>query len=101
MHACVPVRYGIDARRVSKFATFSELGIDKNAFIQQYGNPTNKGMYTVSEDKVIEKLYYTEKIRNFLVTTAFIFENDVLVQMERVDTRNDYQEILEQLDTVR
>lgn len=101
LNSCVPAQYGFDAQSNSKFATFSELGIDKDAFIHQYGMPTNKGLHATSEDNVIEKLYYTEKIRSFLVTTLFVFENNVLVQMERVETGNNPQEILEQLERIR
>lgn len=99
--SCVPVQYGLDARENSKFSTFNGLGITKGEFIERYGPPTNKGLYQETPAKKVEKLYYTEKVRSFLVTTEFIFENDSLKQMERVETRNNFEEIREQLETIK
>ncbi|MDT0644916.1 hypothetical protein RM553_18910 [Zunongwangia sp. F363] len=99
--SCAPVQYGFDARENSKFSTFDNLGIAKEDFIKQYGHPTNKGLYQETSAKKVEKLYYTEKIKDFLVTTEFIFENDNLKQMERVETRNNFQEIREQLEMIK
>lgn len=98
--SCAPVQYGFDARANSKFSTFDGLGIAKEEFIKQYGPPTNKGMYQRTPAIKIEKLYYTEKIKSFLVTTEFIFEDNVLKKMERVETRNNFQEVKEQLETI-
>lgn len=90
--SCATVQYGFDARGSSKFSTFDDLGIAKEEFIKQYGTPTNKGLYQMGTDKKIEKLYYTEQIKSFLVTTAFIFENNILKLMKRVETRNNFPE---------
>jgi len=91
--SCAPIQYGFDAQENSKFSTFDDLGIAKEDFIKQYGHPTNKGLYQETPAKKVEKLYYTEKIKDFLVTTEFIFENNLLIQMERVETRNILKEI--------
>jgi hypothetical protein len=93
--SCAPLQYGFDAKENSKFSTFDNLGIAKQDFIKQYGPPTNKGLYQETPAKKVEKLYYTERIKDFLVTTEFIFENDVLKQMERVETRTNFSEIRE------
>ena len=94
--SCVPLQYGFDAQENSKFSTFDNLGIAKEDFLKKYGTPTNKSLYQKTPAKKVEKLYYTEKIKDFLVTTEFIFENDVLKQMERVETRNNFPEIRDQ-----
>lgn len=73
----------------------------KEDFLKQYGLPTNKGLYKETSIRKVEKLYYTEKIKDFLVTTEFIFINDTLKQMERVETRNNFAEIREQLETIK
>ena len=99
--SCTPLKYGFGAQENSKFSTFDNLGIAKEDFIKQYGPPTNKGLYQETPAKKVEKLYYTEKIKNFLVTTEFIFENDILKQMERVETRNNLEEIREQLEITK
>ena len=101
LFSCAPVQYGFDARENSKFSTFDNLGIAKEDFIKQYGLPTNKGLYQETPAKKIEKLYFTEKIKDFLVTTEFIFENNILQQMERVETRNNFEEIREQLEMIK
>ena len=93
--SCAPLQYGFDAQESSKFSTFDNLGIAKEDFLEQYGTPTNKGMYQVTPARKVEKLYYTERIKDFLVTTEFIFENNVLKKMERVETRNNFQEFRE------
>ena len=99
--SCAPVQYGFDARENSKFSTFDNLGIAKEDFLKQYGLPTNKGLYQETSMRNVEKLYYTEKIKDFLVTTEFIFVNDTLKQMERVETRNNFAEIREQLEMIK
>ncbi|MBJ7880621.1 hypothetical protein [Gelidibacter salicanalis] len=99
--SCAPLQYSFDARENSKFSTFDNLGIAKEDFIKQYGQPTNKGLYQQTQAKKVEKLYYTEKIKDFLVTTEFIFENNILKQMERVETRNNFQEIREHLEMIK
>lgn len=95
MFSCAPVQYGFDARENSKFSTFDNLGIAKEDFIKQYGLPTNKGLYQETSARKVERLYYTEKIKDFLVTTEFIFVSDTLKKMERVETRNNFTEIRE------
>lgn len=83
--SCSSVQYGFDAREHSIFSKFNNLGIAKEDFIKQYGLPTNKAM---SEEKsgIVERLYYTERIKDFLVTTEFIFLNNSLKKMERDDS---------------
>jgi len=80
--SCNSIQYGFDAKANSKFSTFDNLGMAKNDFIEQYGLPTNKAM-SEETSGIIERLYYTERIADFLVTTEFIFLNDKLVKMER------------------
>jgi len=99
--SCAPVQYGFDARENSKFSTFDNLSIAKEDFLKQYGLPTNKGLYQETSTRKVEKLYYTEKIKDFLVTTEFIFVNDTLKQMERVETRNNFAEIRERLEMIK
>jgi hypothetical protein len=99
--SCVPLQYGYDAQENSNFSTFDNLGIAKQDFLKQYGPPTNKGLYQETPTKKVEKLYYTEKIKKFLVTTEFIFENDILKQMERVETRNNCPEIRDQREIIK
>ncbi|WP_186758765.1 hypothetical protein [Echinicola salinicaeni] len=96
--SCTPVQYGFDARENSKFSTFDNLGVSKEDFIKEYGFPTNKGMYQEGSVTKVEKLYYTEKVKDFLVTTRFIFVNDILEQMERVETINNFTEIRGQVE---
>ncbi|MDT0676635.1 hypothetical protein [Autumnicola musiva] len=91
IQSCTSVQYGLDAQKTSKFSTFDDLGVSKEEFIKQYGPPTNKGLYQETPAEKIEKLYYTEKIKSFLVTTEFVFENNILKQMERVETKNNLQ----------
>lgn len=80
--SCASVQYGFDARENSIFSTFDNLGIAKEDFIKQYGLPTNKAM-SEEASGIIERLYYTERIKDFLVTTEFIFLNNSLIKMER------------------
>lgn len=91
--SCAPAQYGLDARENSKFSTFDNLGIAKEDFLKQYGLPTNKGLYQETSTRKVEIWYYTERIKDFLVTTEFIFVNDTLKQMERVETSNNLTEI--------
>lgn len=95
------MQYGLDAQKTSRFSTFESLGIAKAEFIEQYGPPTNKGLYQRIPGHKVEKLYYTEKIKNFWVTTAFVFENDVLKQMERIDTDYNLPELQEHLEDIK
>jgi len=91
--SCTPVQYGFDARENSQFSTFDNLGIAKEDFLKQYGLPTNKGLSQEIPIRKAEILYYTEKIKDFLVTTEFIFINNTLTQMNRIETINNYAEI--------
>ncbi|MBD8489205.1 hypothetical protein IFO69_10655 [Echinicola sp. CAU 1574] len=100
-YSCTPVQYGFDAREYSKFSTFDNLGLSKEDFIKQYGPPTNKGLFQETSATKVEKLYYTEKIKDFLVTTRFIFVNNSLEQMERVETINNFTEIRGQVEGTR
>lgn len=99
--SCTSVQYGLDAQNTSRFSTFDDLGIAKQEFIKQYGTPTNKGLFQEAPAKKVEKLYYTEKIKSFLVTTEFVFENNILKQMKRIETKNNLQEIQEQLEDIK
>lgn len=90
LSSCVALQYGIDTQKNSQFSTFDDLGIDKEEFIRQYGLPTSKSLYNESGMK-IETLYYTERVRGFLVTTEFHFVNNVLKRMEKYRIENDLQ----------
>jgi hypothetical protein len=58
-------------------------------------------LYQETPFKKVEKLYYTEKVKSFLVTTEFVFENNILKQMERIETKNNLQEIQQQLEDIK
>lgn len=94
--SCATFQYGFDAQENSRFSTFDNLGIAKEDFLKQYGPPTNKSLYQETPAEKVEKLYYIERIKDFLVTTEFIFKNDVLKQMERIETRYQFPEIRDQ-----
>ncbi|MDM1348665.1 hypothetical protein HX017_17290 [Myroides marinus] len=70
----------------SKFLNFITLGVSKEQIIEKYGNPLSIG---VSENTEI--LYYSEKLKDFIVTTEFIFENKKLKEKKVSKIENSYQ----------
>lgn len=95
--SCTSIQYGVDAQKKSSFSEFDDLGIAKEEFIKQYGIPTSKGLYKEGIVKV-ERLYYTEKLRGFLVTTVFTFEDAILKEMKKVEIKNDIQGQLDDIE---
>lgn len=76
----------------SQFSTFSEIGISKEAFINQFGPPNAKNMYLDSSKSKVEVLQYYEYLeRNkpfissddfacVLLITRFTFKDGVLIE---------------------
>lgn len=78
-----------DKDRHSIFANFDQLGIKKEFFIDQFGNPTSKDMVYDQEKNKIETLYYKEDFTKdyFIIITALTFKNNELIeQKSRIET---------------
>lgn len=71
----------IGSKSASAFANFDQLGISKEALIQEFGNPIAKDMSCDKDKNKKEVLYYIEKFEkeDFLIITEFTFENNELV----------------------
>ena len=96
--SCTPSRKII--KHSSVFVEINELGINKEEFIEKFGEPLNKDI-SKENGKLIEALYYVEILKGIPVTTKFIFVNDTLVEQSNVSLDFKYREIKRLEDEIR
>lgn len=74
----------IESKYSSVFANFNQLGISKEVFIKEFGNPTAKDMSYDQDKNKNEVLYYIENFKKegFLIITKFTFKNNELVEQK-------------------
>ena len=74
----------IELKSSSIFVNFNQLGISKEMFIKEFGNPIDKDMRYDKERNINEVLYYIEKDKkeNLLIISEFIFKNDELIEQK-------------------
>ena len=70
------------------------MGIDKNLFIKRYGKPFNKEISYTQDNQEKEKLFYKEELYKetwYIVTTAFTFIDNKLINQEVVKEERTFQ----------
>lgn len=82
-------------RHISKFSNNKiELGITQQEFVSRYGKPYTQEI-TCTDNVIIKKLLYKESLYIgswYVITTAFIFENERLVKQEVIKEVRQFQD---------
>lgn len=82
--------------RMSKFASADiELGMNRNDFVRQFGEPFNREIGYTPDNHKKEKLFYKEELHKgswFIITTAFTFVDSNLTKQEIVTEERMHRE---------
>lgn len=96
LSSCRVFQYGNEYPEVSRFNSINSVGIAKDDFIREYGQPNHKGI-EMKQDTSIERLYYTEKLKNTIVTTEFTFKNNKLSKMAISEIIGNFQPYMDSI----
>lgn len=89
----------IDSKISSVFANFNQLGVSKEIFIKEFGNPIAKDMSYDKDKNKNEVLYYIEKFKkeDFLIITKFTFINNELVEQKSIIKYVEIEELIKKI----
>jgi len=94
--SCSALQYRTDLPVESQFVNFKSLGISKENLIKKYGNPISTGIFR-NDDAISEILYYTENLKDYVITTEFTFTNNKLDSVKILKVEKNYQNQLEDI----
>lgn len=81
---CAFTQSSAKSKYSSCFVTLNKLGVSKDVFVKEFGDPIAKDMNYDEFRNIVEVLYYVENFKKegFLVITKFTFKNNELVEQK-------------------